>query len=124
MRVEKNVCHLKKTYKDLCRKKKYIFKQKKMNDIGNLIHAKPKVFWNYFKRKSKSTHDISIEEFSSYFATIGSDVTRDKNPDAEIFCTIHDFNNMDCRFEELDKTITVQEFYSVVKELKRVKSSW
>jgi hypothetical protein len=29
---------------------------------------------------------------------------------------------MDCRFEELDKTITVQEIYSAVKELKRGKA--
>ncbi|XP_060568367.1 P-selectin-like [Ruditapes philippinarum] len=52
----------------------------------------------------------------------GSDVLQERNLDAESFCSSHDFNNLDCCFEELDKTITVQEIYNAAKELKKGKS--
>jgi hypothetical protein len=75
-----------------------------------------KYFGAILKRKENlQTIYLLKKIFCSYFSSLGSDVLQDKNPDAES----HYFYNLDCCFEELDKTITVQEIYNAARELKR-----
>ena len=54
-------------YKKIICKKKKSFESKKLTEIENLRHGKPKQFWTYFKRKHDQKYDISADEFFNYF---------------------------------------------------------
>lgn len=117
------LCDNKKKYKDLCRKKKRIFENRKFIQIENLRKGKPKDFWKFFKKKSSHTvSSVSLEQFYEYFSTLGDDIYQVENEEAEMFCNTHNFDDADCCFEELDCPISCQEVLQAVKRLKAGKS--
>ena len=116
------LCECKLAYKKLICKKKKSFESKKLTEIENLRHGKPKQFWAYFKRKHDQKYDISADEFFNYFSTLENDIFTCENKEAEEFCSQHDFNTNESSNEELDKEITISEILSSVKRLKSGKA--
>ena len=116
-------CKRKKEYKDLCRKKKRMCETKKLKQIENLRKSRPKEFWKFFKSKNANKESsVSLEEFHAYFSSLGDDIFQCENEEAESFCNQHDFDNIECSFEELDCPISCQEVLQAVKKLKAGKS--
>ena len=117
------LCDNKKKYKDLCRKKKRCYENKKFNQIENLRKRKPKDFWKFFKKKSShNVSSVSLEEFHEYFSTLGDDIFQCENDEAEMFCSTNNFDDDNCCFDELDSPISCQEVLQAVKKLKAGKS--
>ena len=65
---KEHLCECKLTYMKLIyKKKKKSFESKKLTEIENLRHCKPKQFWAYFKCQHDQKYDISADKFFSYF---------------------------------------------------------
>ena len=112
----------KKDYKTILWKKSKTYKMKKLLEIENLRFTKPKEFWKYFKRKNKNNNNITLSDFHNYFSKLSNDILQNKNDKAEEFSTQHNFNDLNCSYEDLDRKITVNEIIEAVKCLKREKS--
>jgi exonuclease III len=119
-----NLCHYKKLYKELIRKKKGCAYRLKMSEIENLKKNKPRDFWKFFKSKNKfSSNNITVEDFKSFFENISNNTFNCDNDEAEQFCSNYDFSEDNSVFPELDVPLTVEEVKSAIKQLKRNKSS-
>ena len=112
-------CRCKNEYKIMVRNKRKTYKAKKLLEIENLRFKKPKEFWKYFKRKQKNNNDLTLSDFHKYFSELGDDILQNKNEKSEDFSTQHNFNDLNCPYEELDNKITVSEILEAVKSLKR-----
>ena len=115
-------CERKQFYKRLIKKKKRLFKYRKLNEIEELKKSKPKAFWKYFKKKnSKTENNIPLNDFFQYFRNLENDIFTCHNEDAENFCKTHDFDSISVN-DELDKPISVTEIITAVKKLKSNKA--
>lgn len=65
---------------------------------------------------------MSVDEFYEYFTSLHNDLISTHHVQAEQFCTNHNFNPDNCRFEELDNQITINEIENAVHRLKCNKS--
>jgi len=117
-------CQCKKSYKDLCKRKRRQSELKRISEIEKLRFSKPKQFWKYFKKsKPKPNNDVTLDEFRTYFSNLGKDDVNCKNERAETFCRDHDFNkNTSDNYGELDTPITLSELLLAVKSLKSGKA--
>ena len=116
-------CLRKKEYKNLIRRKRKEFEIKKVQEIENLRHSKPKDFWKYFRNKKKNnSKQISLEAYHEYFSKLGNDIFQSQNEESEEFSANHDFNDVNSVFPELNNYITVEEVIKAVKQLKKGKS--
>lgn len=72
--------------------------------------------------KAHNESSISLDQFHNYFSTLEDDIFQCENEDAESFCNNHNFDNLDCSFEELDSPISCIEILNAVNKLKANKS--
>ena len=115
-------CECKSNYKKIIRKKKYIFKIKKLQDIENLKRSKPKEFWKHFKKKNtKVENSLPIEDFFDYFSNLEDDIFTCRNDECEHFCQNQNFNNSSIN-DEFDRPISSEEILQAVKRLKTNKA--
>ena len=118
-----NMLAHKSLYKKLVKKKRRQFEMSKIREIESLRHSKPKDFWKLFsKKKNQPNSAVSVQDFYEYFSSLQSEVSTASNEESEAFCNEHNFNDNSCRFEELDKPITLSELESVIHKLKRNKA--
>lgn len=116
-------CTSKKFYKDLCKRKRKTYERIKHAEIEKLKNSSPKDFWKYFKKTTKTSNNISLEDFKNYFANLGSTDFQNANVDAEIFCQNHNFEECENQnVEELDMNISLDEVIKAAKSLKRNKA--
>ena len=116
-------CSSKKLYKDMCKRKRKGYERKKIAEIEKLKHSRPKDFWKYFKKSTKSSNNITQDEFKNYFANLGNLDFQNANIDAELFCQNHNFEECeDQNVNELDMNITLEEVTKAAKSLKRNKA--
>ena len=117
------LCENKTVYKKIVRKKKWLFKRKKLTELEGLKLKKPREFWKYFKKSSpNSANSISLDEFHKYFSTLEQEINSAENSDAETFCSNYNFDNPLDSNDDLDFPITINEVISAVKKLKTGKS--
>ena len=50
-----------------------------------------------------------MSDFHNYFSKLSNDILQNKNDKAEEFSTQHNFNDLNCSYEELDRKITVND---------------
>ena len=118
-------CSCKSKYKKICKRKRYKYEKKKIDEIERLRFSKPKQFWKYFKKdKSRVSTDVTVEEFSEYFSQLGNENSNHVNQDAESFCDNNIFNdNPSGVYEGLNDPITIPELLIAVKTLKQGKAA-
>ena len=78
-------------------------------------HKNQRLFKN---TKDKSSSNVSVHDFHGYFASIENEILTVVNEEAETFCDTHEFDNVNCRYDELDKPMVVDEVIKAVKSLK------
>ena len=87
-------CSCKSKYKKICKRKRYKYEKKKIDEIERLRFSKPKQFWKYFKKdKSRVSTDVKVVEFSEYFSQLGNKNLNHVNQDAESFCDNNNVND-------------------------------
>ena len=118
-----NLMNYKSMYKRIVKRKRRMYEQCKIKEIERLRHSKPRDFWRLFKNtKDKSSSNVSVNDFHDYFASLQNEIFTVVNEEAETFCDTHEFDNVNCRYDELDKPIVVDEVIKAVKSLKRDKA--
>lgn len=97
-------------YKRLVKRKRRVYENSKIKEIERLRHSKPREFWKLFKKnKPNSNNNVSMDDFYNYFSSLQNDIPSAENHEASFFSNNHDFENINCRFEELDNPITSEE---------------
>ena len=118
-----SMCTAKESYKRLIRKKKRKSELIKLRQIENLRNSKPRDFWKLFTSKKTKQSNINLNDFYKYFSQLNDDLSGTTVPEAEEFCASGADSCDDPSFEELDIAITFEEIETVIKALKRSKSS-
>ncbi len=111
-------------YKCVIKRKRKHFENKRRSDIIKLRHAKPKDFWKMFSgRKTAASSEITIDDFFTHFRDLSTEVNFGSNPEADVFCSNHEFcaNNRDQ--DELDRPISINDVKSAKRVLSRNKAS-
>lgn len=106
-------CNKKTRYKKLINKKRRSFELRKVNELEQMRFAKPKDFWNLFRKRSEKGNGISLEDFYKYFVDLAGNVAV-SNDEANTFNDNHNFDE-DIN-DKLNKPISVGEITEVVKK--------
>ena len=118
------MCHYKKIYKGIVRKKKRLHKIRLSKELTDLKKCKPKDFWkNFSKSRGLPPFDISMEDFKQHFSDVYSDIRSTLNEDVEYFFSVSDLNVSHPTYPELNDDITYGEVKRANNNLNRNKSS-
>ena len=94
-----------RTYKRLCRKKKYLFELNKSNELMSLRSKNPKMYWNLLKQgyNSPKLGDIQMSDWLEHFAKL-SFSNHVQNDSIKYWCKVH----------SLDKPFSIQELREAI----------
>ncbi|XP_053405132.1 uncharacterized protein LOC128558889 [Mercenaria mercenaria] len=121
--VNRQLLHSKKCeYKTFIKKKKMMYKKRKMIEIENLRTKKPQEFWKYFSKKnSKKGENIDIGDFFKHFKALSEEINISNNENADEFCG-RNLDPNDVIYEQFDVRISPEEIEKAIKSLKKGKA--